>query len=250
MTDMGIDYIRNATELAERGSSIGRLRIIPVMSAMSARTIHLRRQATLSILDTPFVPPTHLLDEIERRWAALQARNPAYFDGRLFHVLGVHRNGHGGAVLHVMECAYRFFAVQDDAFDVGVRPLGVKGVTFRIGKVLMGKRADFVAAYAGFWEFAPSGGAEPGRSPTELIMAELREETGLVSATEPLPVAVLYDPLLRCWELVYRLTASDLDPTERTAEYSSLAWCELDRLPANLSPVAMQIKALLPRLMT
>jgi len=200
-------------------------------------------------MDTPFVPPSHVLDEVERRWDELCQRNPAYFDGRLYHVLGVHRNGHGGASIHVIDCAYRYFAVQDAEFDLGVRPLGLKGVTIRDGQVLMGQRAANVAAYAGLWEFAPSGGAEPGKTPADLIQEELIEETGMSSGAEPIPVAVMHDSVLKCWEIVFRLTPGEAEPQSRTAEYSALEWRRMDDLPSDLSPIARQISALLPEMM-
>lgn len=214
---------------------------------MTARTIRLRRPATLSVQDGVFLPPSHLLAEVDRRWVDLCRANPAYFDGRLYHVLGVHRNGHGGAVLHVLDCAYRFLAVQTDDFDLGVRALGVKGIVERDGRYLLGRRAPNVAAYQNLWEFAPAGGVEPGKSPSRIIREELLEETGLRSDREPVPVAVLHDPILHCWELVFRLHATDDPPAPRTSEYSALEWRPLDDLPpaSEFSPVARQIADLL-----
>src|SRR5688572_2522056 len=165
--------------------AISQLELTQVSSPL--RTIHLRRPATLSVQEGVFVPNVdpHILSEVERRWDSLCRANPAYYDGRLYHVLGVHRNGHGGATLHVIDCAYRFFAVQDDHFDTGVRALGVKGITSSPqGLILMGRRAQHVAAYRGMWEFAPAGSAEPGRDPAQLIQHELIEETGLQAARE------------------------------------------------------------------
>lgn len=216
---------------------------------MSPRTIRLRRPAVLSVAEGIFVPPcaTGLMDEVDRRWARLQQANPAYFDGRLYHVLGVHRNGHGGCTLHVIDCAYRFFAVQDDSFDLGVRPLGLKGLVERDGQLLMGLRSTRVATYHNKWEFAPAGGAESGRDPAEVIQQELREETGLESLREPTSIAILFDPVLRCWELVYRLYANADAPRPRTGEYTQLAWFSPDALPPkdDLSPVAQQIADML-----
>jgi len=210
------------------------------------RTIHLRRPPVLSVQGGVFLPANHLLEEVERRWHTLCQSNPAYFDGRLYHVLGVHRNGHGGATLHVVESAYRFFAVQDHQFDVGMRALGLKGITIRNDRVLMGRRSMNVAAYQGMWEFAPAGSAEPGKPTAEVIQQELLEETGLKSVREPTPLAMLFDPVLRCWEVVYRLHADDDDsPKPRTAEYTQLEWHELDELPRELSPIARQIAPLL-----
>jgi 8-oxo-dGTP pyrophosphatase MutT (NUDIX family) len=208
-----------------------------------ARCILLRRPATLSIVDEPFVPDG-ALEEVDARWDDLRAINPAYYDGRLLHVLGVHRNGHGGAVLHVVECAYRYFAVQNESFDVGVRPLGVKGITVRDGQVLVGRRADHVAAYAGEWEFAPGGAVEPTCTPAEALLRELDEETGVVPAREPTAVALLYDPVTRCWEVVYRIEASGPGATS-TEEYDELVWRATDDLPPTLTPVARQMVALL-----
>ena len=59
----------------------------------SSRTIHLRRPAILSVVEGVYVPvgDAGLVDEVETLWAARCDENPAYFDGRIYHVLGVHR---------------------------------------------------------------------------------------------------------------------------------------------------------------
>jgi 8-oxo-dGTP pyrophosphatase MutT (NUDIX family) len=225
-----------------------------IVSVHAPRTIHLRRPPTLSVQEGVFVPrpggpptpapPHSVLDEIESPWQALRESNPTYFDGRLCHVLGVHRNGHGGAVLHVIDCAYRFFAVQfagGTAFDLGVRPLGVKGVVERDGRFLMGRRSPHVAMYQNMWEFAPSGSVDFGKAPQEVITLELIEETGLHPSREPTAIAVLFDPVLRCWEIVYRLAIEDDTTPRMTAEYPEVRWFEGAALPANLSPIARQI---------
>ena len=214
---------------------------------MSPRTIHLRRPATLSVQAGVFVPTgaPGILDEIDRCWNNLCESNPAYFDGRLYHVLGVHRNGHGGCVLHVIDCAYRFLAVQNDGRELGVRGLGIKGVTERDGQYLLGRRSMNVSAYRGLWEFAPAGGVEPGREPAETIRHEMLEETGLRCEGEPVPIAVLFDPVLKCWELVFRVSACGDDLSTKSGEYSQLEWRSGEALPAELSPVARQIAELL-----
>ena len=81
---------------------------------------------------------------------------------------------HATAARHVKMCALR-------ARQIAARE-GVKGVTTCGPKVLMGRRAVHLAAYPGLWEFAPSGGAEPGKSPSDLIQEELIEETGYEAA--------------------------------------------------------------------
>lgn len=215
------------------------------MSAGASRIIRLRRPPRLSRVDGPFVPdaPPDALAEVDDRWSALCAANPQYHDGRLCHVIGVHRNGHGGAVLHVVDCAYRYHAVQDAGFDLGVRPLGVKGITERGGRILLGRRSEDVAAYRGLWEFAPGGVVEPGEAPEVTVVRELREETGLDVRGEPVCLAAVYDDVLRTWELVYGLEAGTV-VGEATGEYTELAWCARGNWPGGLSPVAQTMREL------
>jgi 8-oxo-dGTP pyrophosphatase MutT (NUDIX family) len=216
---------------------------------MSPRILHLRRPATLSVQEGVFVPQGErgILNEVDRRWNALCAANPAYFDGRLFHVLGIHRNGHGGAVLHVMDCAYRFFAVQDEQFDLGLRALGVNGITRFGDRVLLGRRSQHVAFYRNLWEFAPGGSVCPGDNPPRLIREELLEETGLHAVQEPVANAIIFDPVVRCWEYVFELQVESDQVSPRTGEYSDLQWRRADDLPDELSPIASQMASLLKR---
>jgi 8-oxo-dGTP diphosphatase len=218
---------------------------------LNDRCIRLRRPPVLNVMEGVFVPdaPPARLREVERRWQERCAANPAFYDGRLYHVLGVHRNGHGGATLHVIDCAYRHHAVQDDRFDIGVRPLGVKGITIRDGHVLMGRRSQHVNAYRGLWEFAPGGVVEPGDAPAVAIVKELREETSLRAAGEPTAVALLHDGGLRTWELIHRITAADGPSQPRISEYTELRWCEPSALPGDLSPLARQMMLLLDSVM-
>ncbi len=218
------------------------------------RTINLRRPAILMVQDEPFVPQGKpgLLDEVEWRWDALCRKNPHYFDGRICHVLGVNRNGYGGAVIHVADCAYRFHAVQDEDFDLGIRSLGAKGIVRVKDKYLLGKRSLNVGAYRGLWEFAPAGIVETGQQPSQTIRAELTEETGLQSSGEPTAIAVVYDDVMRCWELVFRLVPAipgNIQNHDRIEmckrEYDQLMWCSSDELPADLSPIATQMIPLL-----
>jgi 8-oxo-dGTP pyrophosphatase MutT (NUDIX family) len=213
---------------------------------LPTRCIHLRRPPTLLHDEVPYVPPQASLDEIDRRWQALCARNPAYHDGRVLHVSAARRNGCGGAAVHVADCSYRFHAVQDEAFDLGVRPLGVKGITRRDGAVLLGLRSKRVAHYQDMWEFAPAGVVESGRTPPETVTQELAEETGFEPRRDPVPVALVYDDTLRCWEIVFRIEVGAEAPHPRSDEYAELRWCAPDELPDDLSPITRQIAGLLP----
>ena len=212
---------------------------------MPSRCIHLRRPAVLHVQTGLFVPQGNVLDEVDRRWKALCQSNPAYFDGRAYHVLGVNRNGCGGAVIHIIECAYRFYAVQTEDFDLGVMGLGVKGFTMRGEQALMGRRSQSVGVYPNQWEFAPGGVVEPGKSAAEVIVSELSQETSLTTQSEPTPIAIVSDPVARTWELIYLLN----DPqgeAQTTPEYAQLRWCGRNELPDDLSPIAQSMIRLWP----
>ena len=212
---------------------------------MPSRCIHLRRPAVLQVQEGVFVPQGNVLDEVDRRWSVLCESNPAYFDGRAYNVLGVNRNGCGGAIVHVIECAYRFYAVQDEEFDLQVRGLGVKGFTMRDNRALLGRRSRNVGVYPDLWEFAPGGVVEPGKSPAEVIVSELSEETNLTTQCEPTPIAIVSDPTARTWELIYLIT--DLHgEAQTTPEYSQLRWCARNELPDDLSPIAQSMIPLWP----
>ena len=199
----------------------------------------------LSIVDEPFVPDGIDPVEIDERWERMRSANPALFDGRVLHVLGVHRNGHGGVSIHLVECSYRYVAVQDGDFDCGVRTLGVKGLVHFDGKVLLGRRADWVHHYPGQWEFAPAGGVEPGREPAQVLLDELAEETGCTPGGAPIALALLLDDQAFSWELVYDLPAGGDGIEPGTDEYSQLVWADPDSLPTPLSPIAERMRALL-----
>jgi 8-oxo-dGTP pyrophosphatase MutT (NUDIX family) len=207
------------------------------------RTILLRRPPVCSVVDEPYVPNVDL-EEVAHRWRVAQTANPALFDGRVLHVLGVHRNGCGGATINLVECAYRFYAVQDDTFDCGIRPLGVKGITVCDSRVLWGRRAAWVHQYPGEWEFAPGGCVEPGSQPEQVLQRELAEETGCVPASPPVPLAILQDTYTQSWELIYRVTVEDDCLRPGTDEYSDLRWCAPTQCPSPRSAIAQRMESL------
>ncbi len=210
--------------------------------ANSNRMIRVRRPPTIRVVDEPFVPAGLPADEVDRRWSALCAANPRLHDGRLLHVLGVHRNGAGGATIHVVEIAYRYYAINvaDGDVDTGARPLGVKGVTKRIGasnasaEILVGRRAPWVASDAGKWELAPGGAVEPGSTPDAIVRDELHDETGLVvPASAVTALAIAFDPSARSWEIVYRLRidADEHRVPAGNGEYDELRWWPVEDAP-------------------
>lgn len=177
----------------------------PIGSTAAPRVIRLRRPAVVLVAPGRFVPAGIALDEVDEAWALAASRNPRLFDGALLHVQGVSRNGAGGVTIHAIESSYRFHAVRAVGIETGVRPLGVKAITRRDGRVLLGRRSPSVHAEPGAWEFVPGGTLSPGVDPAEQVARELGEECGWECATPPWQMALLFDDHCRTWEIVHGL---------------------------------------------
>jgi ADP-ribose pyrophosphatase YjhB (NUDIX family) len=201
----------------------------------------------LNLVPGAFVPAEPSLEEIDAAWDAMRVANPRFFDGRALHVLGVSRNGHGGVLIHLMETAYRFYAVIREGLDTGVRPLGVKGIAADAAspRWLMGRRAANVAYYPDQWEFVPGGCLEPGVEPAAMLLRELGEESGFEAASPPVPVALLYDPSAFTWEIVHRVEVHPREGIDPPGwEYRELRFVARGEEPSPLSPIAERMLAL------
>jgi len=207
--------------------------------------IRLRRPAVLSVAGDPWQPDSHLRRAAEDRWAAFQASNSRAFDGRLVHVVGVHRNGAGGATIQAFPCAYRWYAAQvaSGGEDIGCRPLGVKGITRCRGRVLVGRRAAWTACDGGLFELAPSGGVEPGRTPEEAMAREFAEEVGYL-CPPPRPVAMLFDSHAMTWEVVYHIDVESEDVMPPNDEYEDIHWVSPDAIPSESTPLSKRLVGL------
>ena len=189
--------------------------------------------------DDFFVPETSLV-ELDETWDVLCEQNPEYFDGEILHVLGVHRNGCGGATIQVVKSSYRFHAVG----DVGIKPLGVNGICIWDDNYLCGFRGERVGVYPNKWEFAPSGLVEPSETPSDAMQRELEEETGLQVTVPPIAIAIFFDELARTWDIVYQLQVGGSLKSDGN-EYKELGWFDVKALPKPMSPPAVQMKSLL-----
>ncbi|MHC4794307.1 MAG: NUDIX hydrolase, partial [Planctomycetota bacterium] len=186
------------------------------MNPDSGRLIRLRRPPVFNPVPDRWIPESVDLDRVDDAWESLRAENPRYHDGDVLHVLGVVRNGHGGATVHLAPSSYRFLAVRARGIDTGIRPLGVKGLCLLRGdsmssdRFLAGLRSERSGSYPGCWEFLPGGGVPPEDDgevrPDLVFVRELREECGLEAIDEPVPMAILRDDAVGTWEVVYRAT--------------------------------------------
>lgn len=206
-----------------------------------ARLIRLRRPPRIIVDDSAFVPSVPL-DRVDAAWDEIVSANPRFTDGECLHVVGVHRDGHGGATIHAVRASYRMGAVRRKGIETGFRGLGTKAIAHVGGQVLLGQRSVHVNAYPGMWEFAPGGGVEIGEAPEIGIVRELREECGVEAAAPARAIALLFDPVVQAWEIVHDVPMASPPDAAPGWEYSALAMCAPDRLPSGLSPCAEQMR--------
>lgn len=208
------------------------------------RAIRLRRPPRILVDDFPFVPSVPL-DDVSAAWDCIVAANPRFTDGECLHVVGVHRDGHGGATIHAVRSSYRMGAVRRQGLETGFRGLGTKAIAHVGGRVLMGLRSQHVNAYPALWEFAPGGGVEIGEAPDIGVVRELLEECGVEAAAPARAIALLFDPVVQAWEIVHDLPMRAPPDAAPGWEYSALEMCAPRGLPAPLSACAEQMRELI-----
>jgi len=221
------------------------------MNPDSGRLIRLRRPPVFNPVPDRWIPESVDLDRVDDAWESLRAENPRYHDGDVLHVLGVVRNGHGGATVHLAPSSYRFLAVRARGIDTGIRPLGVKGLCLLRGdsmssdRFLAGLRSERSGSYPGCWEFLPGGGVPPEDDgtvrPDLVFVRELREECGLEAIDEPVPMAILRDDAVGTWEVVYRATIDRVPASAPDWEHDRVAAVRPRELPDPASDAAVML---------
>jgi len=220
---------------------------------VAGRLVRLRRPPVLNVVPDRWVPEGVDLGEVDALWRVLVESNPRYHDGDCVHVLGVVRNGHAGATIHLAPTSYRFHAVRRLGLDTGVRPLGVKGLCVAPGPdgpgLLAGRRSGASGSYPGCWEYLPGGGVDlrPDGTvdPVATIRHEIRDEIGIEpDLLDPIALAILEDRTVGTWEIVHR-AAFDVAPTRPPGwEHDELAVVTPETLPTPASGAAIALAGL------
>ncbi len=204
------------------------------------RLIWLRRPPRIIVGTDAFVPAceTHLIDDT---WRELCQRNHKLSDGPVFHVVGVHRDGHGGATIHVARTTYRMNAVRLAGIKSGFVGLGTRAVAHWNGKCLVGLRAANCASYPNQWEFAPAGSVEPDEDAAVGIERELLEECGVQAKSRAIAHAVFLDPVVATWEIAHELAMMQPPDAPPNWEYQKLEMVDAAHVPEPMSACTRQM---------
>ncbi len=215
---------------------------------LAQRLVWLRRPPRILVGDDPFVAAcaTQLIDDA---WQQLRQGNSKLSDGPVFHVVGVHRDGHGGATIHVAPTTYRMNAVRLVGIASGFVGLGTRAVAHWNGNVLVGLRAANCASYPNQWEFAPAGGVEPNEDPAVGIERELLEECGVQAKGRAIAQALFFDPVVATWEIAHELAMTQPPDAPPNWEYQKLEMVALASMPEPMSACARQMQEIARRIM-
>lgn len=168
-------------------------------------------------------------DRISQIWAEEQAKNPSLFDGPILSVTDI-----AGSTFTVTTLRYSALlaGLRDPSLkaSIGMRPLAVSGVLSCPDGLIFGLRSEEVTQSPGCWELVPSGGVPPGKDGlpdlTEQILAELREEVGLIDAEIAPPIGYIEDKKSGTIDVIVPLCTAmpfaEIRRLERSGEYADL----------------------------
>jgi len=195
---------------------------------------------SIQSVDKPLQISSVLQYEVDQLWMEEVHNNPYLFDGMILSALEV---GVQGLVGRWVNYRYALTAYRrpDLANELGINPVAVNGYTVVGKRVLLARRACYVAQYPGAWELAPSGGIDPRVASGDEIdyraalLHELEEETGVVRSKvlSIEPYLLLFDPLTAAWEMVLQVVLpTDFSEQLGSDEYQEFRWVEKEALKA------------------
>ena len=182
--------------------------------------------------DRPWEAPPGLERDADAAIAALRARDSPSHDGMAARLAGW-REIDGGLLLDLEPIRWALRLVDHEH----TRSLSAMCIVrTEDGRWLAGRRADWVASWAGRWALGAGGAVEVGENPSETLTRELEEEWQLVPERVSVEaLAVLPSGLAA---LVGVATVPDDAEAVPDAEHDELAWwpADVDRWPADADP--------------
>jgi 8-oxo-dGTP diphosphatase len=182
--------------------------------------------------------------ETQRADAAIQALNdrdsPSH-DGLAARMSGWGDTG-GGIELELQPMRWSLRLDEGDALQsISVQCVVRDGA----GRWLAGRRADWVATWAGRWALGAGGAVEVGENPAETLTRELHEEWGLTPERETIEALVLLPNHMVM--LIGQVWVADGAPIVRDPEHDDHAWWPADPQdwPQEAHPALRGLAALL-----
>jgi ADP-ribose pyrophosphatase YjhB (NUDIX family) len=182
--------------------------------------------------DRPWQAPPELEREADAAIAALRARDSPSHDGLAARLAGW-RETDGGLLLDLEPIRWALRLV-DHEHTRSLTAMCI--VRTEDGRWLAGRRAGWVASWAGRWALGAGGAVEVGENPSETLTRELEEEWQLVP--EQVSVEALAVMPSGLAAVVGVATVPDGAEAVPDAEHDELAWwpADVDQWPADADP--------------
>ncbi len=172
--------------------------------------------------DDRFEPDSELAAQADAAIAELQGRGSPSHDG-LAARLSAFECGAGSLTVELQPVRWALRLVGDDALcSLSV----LCAVRARDGRWLAGRRADWVATWAGRWALGAGGAVEVGEDPVETLARELEEEWSVTP--ERLTVEALVCLPNRLVLMIGQAWLADGAEVTRDPEHDAHAWWPAD----------------------
>ena len=169
-----------------------------------------------------FEPRSELVAQADAAIAELQGRGSPSYDGLAARLAGF-ESVDGGLTVELQPMRWSLRLIGEDA-------LGSLSVLCAVrscdGRWLAGRRADWVATWAGRWALGAGGAVEVGEDPVGALARELEEEWSVVPET--LTVEALVCLPNRMVMLIGQAWLPDGAEVTRDAEHDEHAWWPAD----------------------
>ena len=199
-------------------------------------------QVGASWSEEAFEPPADRAAEADAAIAALQDRGSPSHDGMAARLAGYRVGDDGRLELELQPLRWSLRLVEQDASGslsalCIVRDAG--------GRWLAGRRAEWLASWAGKWALGAGGAVEVGEDPVGTLARELEEEWSVVP--ERLAVEALVCLPNRMAMLIGQAWLPAGAEVERDAEHDDHAWWPADpgQWPAEADPALRHLATLL-----
>src|SRR3954468_2090932 len=179
-------------------------------------------QVSVSWSDEPWEPPPELTRAADAEVEALRRRSSPSHDGLAARLAGW-RSGPGELALELQPIRWALRLV-DHEDTRSMTALCV--VRDSDGRWLAGRRADWLASWAGRWALGAGGAVEVGENPAETLTRELEEEWQLVP--DSMQVAALVTMRSGLAALIGLAVVPAGSQPVPDAEHDELAWWPAD----------------------
>jgi ADP-ribose pyrophosphatase YjhB (NUDIX family) len=169
-----------------------------------------------------FEPRPELAAEADAAMAALRDRGSPSHDGWAARLAGYDANG-GGLSIELQPLRWALRLAGEDALGSLSVLCAVRSAD---GRWLAGRRADWVATWAGRWALGAGGAVEVGEDPVVALARELEEEWSVVP--DRMRVEALVCLPNRSAMLIGQAWLHDGAEVERDAEHDEHAWWPAD----------------------